>query len=139
MNRLPLLLVSILIFTGCGKIEQLKTACPTNQACTMVFASFNIHFTDNAGNPVNVTNFSAYNQRTKTNLIINTTTQSTTLGTYIVANDNMRDQLSTEGDNILISGTYAATGQTKTAVVNISGGCNCHVAKTSGVDVIKFD
>jgi hypothetical protein len=138
MNRLPLLLISILIIAGCGKNEQQQTACPTNQACTMVFASFNIHFTDNAGNPVNVSNFSAYNQRTKTNLIVSTT-QPAALGAYIVANDNMRDQLLTEGDNILISGTYTATGQTKTTVVNISGGCNCHVAKTSGVDVIKFD
>jgi len=136
MKKLPLLLLILLIIAGCDKNEQPTMACPTNQACTMVFASFNIHFIDKAGNLVSVTNFSAYNQRTKTNLKVNTITQPVT-GTYVIADDNMRDQLSNEGDDILITGTYG--NQTKTVLVNISGGCNCHVAKKSGPDTIIFD
>jgi hypothetical protein len=103
------------------------------------FASVNILFTDNTDKPVNVQNFSAINQRTGLKLEVNPTNSMPpgTVGSYVIANDNTRDQLSDTGDNILVSGTYA--GQTKTAVVKISGGCNCHVKKESGPSTIKFD
>ena len=107
----------------------------------MEFASVNIQFTDNADKPVNVQNFSAVNQRTGLKLEVTPGNSMPTgaLGSYIIANDNTRDQLSNDGDDILISGTNPVTNQTKTAVVKISGGCNCHVKKESGPSTIKFD
>ncbi len=139
MNRLVfVLLLGTVFFMGCNKKNQPGSACAV-KTCTQEFASVNIYFTDKYGTPVSVNNFSAYNQRTKTNLVLKTTTQPTAIGNYVIANDNMLDQLSTEGDNILISATYPQTNQTKTAVVNISGGCNCHVTKMAGPGVVNFD
>lgn len=138
MNKLILLSLFGLLIAGCGKNPQPRLGCGTG-ICTMEFASVNMQFTDNADNPVNVQNFSAINQRTGLKLEVNPANSIPpgTVGSYVIANDNTRDQLSDEGDNILVSGTY--NGQTKTAVVKISGGCNCHVKKESGPSVIKFD
>ena len=138
MNKFIFTLLSVTLFvTGCKK-HKLDNGCEV-KVCTKEFVSLNVYFTNNYGTPINVNNFSVYNQRTKTNLILKTNKQPTEVGNYVVADDNMLDQLSTEGDNVLISGTYPVTNQTKTAVVNISGGCNCHVAKKSGPGVINFD
>jgi hypothetical protein len=127
-----------LFIAGCGKNQQPRLGCGTG-VCTLEFASVNILFTDNADKPVSVQNFSAINQRTGLKLEVNPANSMPggAIGSYVIANDNTRDQLSDEGDNILVSGTYA--GQTKTAVVKISGGCNCHVKRESGPSTIKFD
>jgi hypothetical protein len=61
------------------------------------------------------------------------------LGYYIVATDNNKMDYSTDGDIIKASATDPATNQTKTVNLKISGGCNCHVAKISGPDTVKFD
>ena len=138
MNRFILLSLFGLLIASCGKNTQARLGCGTG-ICTMEFASVNMHFTDNADNPVNVQNFSAINQRTGLKLEVNPTNSipAGTIGSYVIANDNTRNQLSAEGDNVLVSGTY--NGQTKSAVVKISGGCNCHVKKESGPSNIKFD
>lgn len=137
MKNFLLFSLLALFIAGCGKNQQPRLGCGTG-VCTLEFASVNILFTDNADKPVNVQNFSATNQRTGLKLEVNpANSMPGTVGNYIIANDNTRDQLSDEGDNILVSGTY--NGQTKTAVVKISGGCNCHVRKESGPSTIKFD
>lgn len=138
MKNFLLFSLLALFIAGCGKNPQPRLGCNTG-VCTLEFASINILFTDNADKPVNVQNFSAINQRTGLKLDVNPAPSMPggTVGTYVIANDNTRDQLSDEGDNILVSGTYA--GQTKTAILKISGGCNCHVQKKSGPSVIKFD
>jgi hypothetical protein len=136
MNKFLLLSLFGLLIVGCGKNQQPRLSCNGTGVCTLEFASVNILFTDNADKPVNVQNFSAVNQRTGLKLDV-TPGSSMSVGSYTIANDNTRDQLSDEGDNILVSGTYA--GQTKTALLKISGGCNCHVKKESGPSTIKFD
>lgn len=140
MNKFLLLSLFALFIAGCGKNQQPRLGCGTG-VCTLEFASVYMQFTDNADKPVNIQNFSAINQRTGLKLEVTPGNSMPTgaVGSYIIANDDTRDQLSDEGDNILVSGTYAATGQTKTAVVKISGGCNCHVKKESGSLTIKFD
>jgi hypothetical protein len=136
-KKLPLLLLILCCF-GCDKVKQ-QSACGT-QLCSLSFASIGIKFTDKNGNSIAVTNYSVVNKRTKLKLV-NPVSPSidTVFGYYIVATDSMRDQLSAEGDEILISATNPATGQTKTTVYKISGGCNCHVDKISGVETIAFD
>ena len=138
MCRKLAMLLMIVISSACVK-NQPKTGCGT-QICTKIFVSTSVHFTDNKGQPVAVQNFSATNQRTHLKLM-RTIPQNEmlVLGYYIVANDSMLDQLSTDGDDILLTATYPATNQTKTAIVKVSGGCNCHVAKLSGPDIIAFD
>jgi hypothetical protein len=57
----------------------------------------------------------------------------------VVADDNDRKDLSAEGDDMEVSATNPATGQIKTAVLKIAGGCRCHVTKISGPETIVFD
>ena len=125
---------------ACNKNQQQKTGCPT-QVCTMLFASVGIKFTDKDGKSIAVSNYTVTNQRTHLPLtyIASPASDLTLDSYYTIANDNMRDQLSTEGDDLLISATNPTTNQTKTAIVKISGGCNCHVAKLSGPAIVAFD
>ncbi len=137
MKNFLLFSLLTLFIAGCGKNQQPRLGCGTG-LCTLEFASVYIQFTNNADKLVTVQNFSAINQRTGLKLEVTPGNMpGGAVGSYIIANDNTRDQLSDEGDNISVSGTY--NGQTKTAVVKISGGCNCHVKKESGPSTIKFD
>jgi hypothetical protein len=123
-------------FFGCTKKQSEVLDCPP-QACTMVFASISVHFQDKNGNAVNVKNFTAINQRT------NETLSSGSPGLngtgYTIADDSMRSKLSTKGDEVIVTATHPTNGQTKTATYKISGGCNCHVERISGPQVVTFD
>jgi len=124
---------------GCHKNQQ-QSACGTGQVCTALFASVGIQFADKNGNPIAVKNYMVINQRTHLALVnSNPPINPYGIGYYVVADDNARSQLSTEGDDILVSATDSITNQTKTTILKISGGCNCHVAKLSGVEKIAFD
>jgi len=128
----------ILLFTACDKgSEQPKVTCAPKM-CTLNFASINIEFSSINYSMFTVKNVSAINQRTGLSLNIAPINNSNNL-TYMIANDSMLSQFSGEGDNVLISATHSVTNQTKTAVVNISGGCGCHVYKNSGPSAIIFD
>jgi hypothetical protein len=123
---------------SCDKLQQ-KSACGT-QVCTAIFTIIGIHFTDKTGQPIGVQNFSAINQRTHLKLVpSNTLNSPTALGYYLVADDSMKDQLSTDGDDVVISATDPTTNQTKTVTFKLTGGCNCHVGKLSGVETVAFD
>lgn len=137
LKRLTLLLL-IACCVACNRNPQ-NPGCGM-QVCTTIFTSIGIHFTDNAGKSIAIQNFSAVDQRTHLNLM-RTIPQNEllVLGYYIVADDSMLSQLSTEGDDILITATDPATNQTKMVTLKISGGCNCHVTKISGVDTVAFD
>ena len=111
--------------------------CPAQQ-CTLVFASVSVQFQDKNGNAVDVKNFTAVNQRTNETLSSGTNPGSNSYG-YTVADDNALGKLSTTGDEVIVTATHPTNGQTKTATFKISGGCNCHVARISGPQIIKFD
>jgi hypothetical protein len=135
------LLVVLLIACsfGCHKNQQ-QSACGTGQVCTALFASIGIRFTDKDGNPIAVKNYSAINQRTHLAMVnSNPPINPYGIGYYVVADDSARSQLSTEGDDVLVSATDPATNQTKTTTFKLSGGCNCHVDKLSGVEKVAFD
>lgn len=137
MIKKILIVLLIAGFLGCTKkhVEALED-CPA-QPCTLMFASISVQFQDKNGNAVNVTNFTAINQRT------NETLSSGSPGLngtgYTVADDGMRSKLATGGDEVIVTATYPTTGQTKTATYKISGGCNCHVERISGPQTITFD
>ena len=136
-RKLPLILL-LLVFSACTKNNK-KAACGT-QICTDLFATIGIHFTDKTSKPIAVQNFTAINQRTHLQMTRTIPmNELLVIGYYIVADDSMMQQLSTAGDDILVSGTDPATNQTKTVTLKISGGCNCHVAKLSGPDEVAFD
>lgn len=136
-KKLPIVLF-IILCSACTKNQQ-KSACGT-QVCTAIFASIGVSFKDKNNNPVNVTNFKVLDLRTNkvlTNVI--STTANFVPGYWIVADDSDLPDLTTAGDDIEVFATNPATGETKTVLFKIAGGCNCHVSKVSGPDVITFD
>jgi len=132
------ILFLIACFFGCTKKQGEVLDCPP-QACTMVFVSINVQFQDKNGNALAVKNYSAVNQRTNESISSGTQQGINGVGYYTVADDNTRSKLSTQGDEVVVSATHPTTGQIKTATFKISGGCNCHVARISGPQVITFD
>jgi hypothetical protein len=54
--------------------------------------------------------------------------------------DGNTKSLSEEGDDLKITGTFEKTGQTKSAIIKVTGGiCACHINKVSGPEQIAFD
>jgi hypothetical protein len=133
------LLLMIGACLSCHKTPVQQTGCKT-QVCTDLFAIITIKFTDKNGNAIAVQDYSVTNQRTHLK-IVNTGSAAIDLiyGSYIVADDSAKSQLSTDCDDVLISATNPTTYQTKTTTFKITGGCNCHVAKVSGADTVAFD
>lgn len=138
MRKTLLLIPALALLFSCHKNN--NTACGV-QVCNDIFKQINVVFVDKTGKAIIVSNYSVTNQRT--NLLMQPKydfTKPVAASTlYLVADDSMRDQLSTDGDNVQVNGTNSATGQTKSTLFKISGGCNCHVAKIAGPDTIKFD
>lgn len=128
------LLISVVV-AGCGKGGQPEAGCEA-KVCTYEFRSITINFVNSADQPQNVNSFSAINQRTGLE-VERSPSPSSSLHTFTIADDSKMSQFSTEGDNVLI--TAKTLSQTKTAVVKIAGGCNCHVERKSGPQTIKFD
>ncbi|OOQ58043.1 hypothetical protein [Mucilaginibacter pedocola] len=126
-------------FTACSK-KMKTTGCPTGQICTMEFAALTVSFVDKAGAPVNVKDVKVVNLRTNTAVLANGMGSKTSQdGKYVFVTDGNKKQLSTEGDDIKITATNAATNKMVSAIIKVSGGCNCHVAKVSGEDTIVFE
>ena len=138
-RKLILLLIGGVLFSACTKTQQKNSACGT-QVCTALFATITIKFLDKNGNQIVVNNYTAINQRTKEVLHDNKIlTPGAYPPTYDVADDSDLKKLSTEGDNIEITGTDPVTNQVKTAVIKVAGGCICHVTKISGPDSLVFN
>jgi hypothetical protein len=131
------LLLLIVACSACTKNQQ-KSACGT-QVCTDIFASVGVLFKDKNNNAVDVTNYSVVDLRTNLTLtnVISTTGNSIPGARIVVDDSNLKD-LTTDGDNIKVSATNPATNEIQTATFKIAGGCNCHVSKISGPDVIVF-
>ena len=138
MRKLLLFIPAFALMFACNKNGN-KTACGIH-VCNDVFMNITVVFADKTGKLIFITNYSAVNQRTNLPLQHEGLNIPVALTYhYPVADDSMRDQISTDGDNILVTGTNPNTGQTKSATFDISGGCNCHVQKISGQDTIRFD
>ena len=136
-KNLIILFVAAASLASCNKTKQ-KTPCGT-QICTDLFATVGINYADNAGKPIAVTNFTVFNVSSNKQLTPGYNVGLLVYGHYIVATDNNKMDYSTDGDIIKVSATDPVTNQTKAVNMKISGGCNCHVAKISGPDTVKFD
>lgn len=138
MYKVAMIFLCVTLLLACDKKD--ISECPS-LICTEQFAMVTFSFTDKNGEGIGIKNYSAVNQRTgdtiKTSGIASLTLIA---GTYVVADDNYVKKLSEEGDDIKVSGTLEATGQTKTAVLKVSGGkCACHIEKISGPEKVAFD
>jgi hypothetical protein len=138
MYKIAYILFCAIVFIACHKEE--PSDCE-DKICTENFVSVHINFTDKDGKGIPVKNYSAVNQRTGQEIRATGAAYLTLIaGTFIVVTDSDIEKLSAEGDEIKITGTYEATGQTKSAILKVSGGkCACHVEKLSGPDKIAFD
>jgi hypothetical protein len=136
LKRISLILL-LALGMGCAKHNE-NLSCKT-KVCTDIFAIVSLQFVDNTGKPVPVQNFSAVNQRTHLNMMPAPQNHALRIGYFDIADDNMKSQLSTEGDDVLVTGTNPNTNQTKATTLKISGGCNCHVNRLSGPDTLAFN
>ena len=137
MYKIAYVLFCAIVFIACNKEEP---DCEPG-ACTEEFRSLYMRFTDKDGKYVNVKDYSAVNMRTgeRTNPITEPVIDFL-YPTFIVANDSYTKRISMAGDEFKVTGTYEATGQTKSAIIKISGGkCACHIEKLSGPEKIVFD
>ena len=124
-------------YLGCTKKQEEVLDCPA-KPCTYMFASINVQFQDKNGNVVEVKNYSVVNKRTNESFS-SMGTGINFSGYYTVVDDSLLRKLSTNGDDVVVTATHPTNGQTKTATYKISGGCNCHVDKISGPQIITFD
>lgn len=138
MYKIALILIFAVALASCDKKE--PDECEARM-CTENFVMISFSFTDKDGNPTAVKNYSAINQRTGDTIKSTSTTYTNMVpGSFIVVHDAYREKLSAEGDDIKVSATSEANGQTKFAMLKVAGGkCACHVRKLSGPEKIAFD
>jgi hypothetical protein len=138
MKKLSLLIVLAALFLSC---EKNKTADCEGLVCDASFKYLTVNFVDKDGIGVPVSNYSAINLRTNEKVFSNfSATANTTPGTFIVLDDGYRKNLSAQGDDIKITGTYDSTKQTKSVTIKVANFvCGCHFEKISGEQIIKFD
>lgn len=137
MYNTALIALCVILMMGCDK----KVSECEPRICTEIFVMANITFTKKDGTGVMVKDFSVVNMRTGDTLKnVGPAHHSLTPGIYTVVSDNHVKELSEEGDELKISGTYEATNQSKSAMVKVTGGkCACHIHKISGPDRVVFD
>jgi len=139
IKKVPFLLLLIAGFAACKGNKQ-ENGCGV-QTCTLEYAYLGIIITDKQNNTLAITNFSAINVRTNKPLspVKNPPNVYFVAGfTLLATDDNIKD-FSTEGDDVKITATNAATHQTLSTIITIAGGCGCHVKKISGPDKMVFD
>lgn len=136
-KKLTIVVVLLILFSACRKNTQ--TACGT-QVCTDLFASVTVIYKDSNNNTVPVTNFKVVNLRTgKTLTNILSASADLVPGGQIIVDDSDLKDLSTDGDNVQVTATVRSSGKMQTTLFKIAGGCNCHVTKLSGPDVITVN
>jgi len=125
---------------ACSKKNYDTKGCPPDQICTEEFASIGVQFVNKAFNTVKIKDFTVTNMRTNAAIVAkNVIDPGFAPDIYFIATDSNKSEFSTQGDDIRITATDAATGKTATAILKISGGCNCHILNLSGNNKIVFD
>ena len=140
MKKPLLFLLLIVIYSACSKKTH-QSVVPCNPGmCTMMFATVGINFVDKSGNAVAVKDFKAINLRTNKNIQTEAApAPGENSGFHVIATDGNMKEFTNEGDEVKVTATNAATNQTQSITVKITGGCACHIAKVAGPDKVVFD
>lgn len=138
MKKLSFLFVVASLLLSCDKDN--TTDC-ANLNCDTQFKYLTVNFVNKEGVGVSIRNYSAVNLRTNEKVFSELSATANTIpGTFIVLDDGYRKNLSPQGDNIKITGTYDDTKQTKSVIIKVANPvCGCHFEKVSGDQIIKFD
>ena len=139
LKKLSLIFLLAVGLSACKKNNN-SSGCGV-KTCTAEYVSFGIIYTDSQDRTITVKDVTVINLRTKKPV---TPPPYPPAIDYIpnfqlIASDSNKDEFSSTGDDVQITATNTATGQIKTTILKISGGCNCHVAKLSGPDKLLFD
>ncbi|HTI60979.1 hypothetical protein [Mucilaginibacter sp.] len=139
--KFGILMFVSMVLVSCKPLgDQTERPACASRPCTKEFRTISMKFLDKDGNQVTVDNYTATNMRTGILLHDNSILVPGVYPPYYnVADDNDLDKLSDDGDDVQISATNSVTREIKTAVVKVSGGCNCHVSRVSGPDSLKFN
>jgi len=140
MRKLLLLILPVVLFISCESLEKSAKDC-SPQACTMLFATVSVKFTDSNGNLLAVKNYAAINKRTNKSMLNDFIPDTVyAKGYYPVVTDANLNDLSGEGDIIVVKASHPITNATKEIQFLVSGGkCACHVEKISGPDTVRFE
>ncbi|WP_143822294.1 hypothetical protein [Mucilaginibacter pedocola] len=124
-------------FTAC---TNKKNSCDASQMCTEEFRSISVRFQDKAGSTVAVKDIVVTNLRTNTAIVAKGVIDpGFSPDLHTIATDSNKSDFSAEGDNVKVTATSVADSKTATATLKISGGCNCHISKLSGPEIIVFE
>ncbi|MBD1392469.1 hypothetical protein [Mucilaginibacter glaciei] len=138
LKKLYLLLVLLVGFAACTKNS--NQACTTACTAQYIYTYAGIVLNDSKNPNAKFNNITVLNLRTQKAVVLPLYPPNVDFvaGFVLVAANDNKGEFSTAGDDIRITATNSVTGETKSAVIKISGGCNCNIAKISGPDKLDF-
>jgi hypothetical protein len=132
MKQLLFILFVVSISLSSCSITNPTEACE-NKICTQEFRMVHVIFKDASGAHVQVSDFTAVNERTGERTGQDPDPSTVSNQGYVVASDSDVKSLSEKGDKIKVNARHALTGKSVTAEFVVSGGiCACHINKISG-------
>ena len=140
MKKLLVLILPLLIVLAACRKKDNSAGCQTSRACTAEFASIGVQFIDKDGNYLKVNDITVTNLRSNSEILVkNKVEAGFSPNTYFIATDANKDEFSTAGDDVKLTTTTVGTNKLVTAMLKISGGCNCHIQKVSGTNKIVVE
>jgi hypothetical protein len=108
---------------------------PASQCvCTEEFRVFSVAVLDDASQPVSDAQLTVTNLRTGRDLTSGWLGQLVP-GSYVIADDGMLDEFSSDGDPVRVTG-QAAAGSFTTVFVFAPDACRCHLQRVAGPDTV---
>jgi hypothetical protein len=131
LRLLPSLLLVAAALAGCD--DEPTGGC----ACTEEFRTFTVTVLDDAMQPAQGVTL------TRTNLRTGRVLEPGWLGllvpgTYLVTDDGDRDEFSSAGDTVRVTGTQPGASFTADFVFAVPDPCRCHVVRLAGPDTVTI-
>jgi hypothetical protein len=122
---------AVLLATGAGGCDDTTGAC----ACTEEFRAYLVTVLDDAMQPANGVTL------TRTNLRTGKVLEPTWLGmpapgAYVVADDGLRQEFSSDGDVVRVVFAQGGSSHTEDFAFAVPAPCFCHVEMLSGPDTV---
>jgi len=132
-------LFRVLLLTGLVALAALAVfACDDTAgicACTEEFRTYLVVVVDDTGTPVADVTLTRTNLRTG-QVFEPSWLGMPTVGTYLVADDGILDEFSSEGDIVRVTGEKDGASFEAHFVFAVAGPCRCHVDKLAGPDTV---